>query len=482
MTHGAGPPPAGGPRPGSVRSFAPRRSDVRALVRLALPVAIVQVTMMLMGTVDTIMVGRVSPTDLAAVALGNLYFFGVAVFGMGVLFALDPVISQAVGADDPVGVARGVQRGAVLAVVLSVLAALLLLPAGAVLAALGQPDDVVPVAAGYARACIPGVLPFYLFNVFRQGLQAMHRMRPILVTVVAANVANAFFNWVFIYGNLGAPALGAVGSGWATSLSRTFMTLCLVGLGWPLLRGSVRPLRRDAIARAPLLRFLRLGAPIGVQQMLEFGVFGAAGLLMGWMGTVPMASHQVALNLASLTFMVSVGAAQASAVLVGHAVGRADPPGARRAAGAGLVAGAGFMACAAALFLAAPEGLARLYSDDAAVVGVAAALIPIAGIFQVFDGIQVVSSGVLRGVGDTRLPMLLNLLGFWGIGLPVSFALGFELDLGPRGVWLGLACGIGAVALLLLARVRARFGRDLRRVVMDEDHGAVPPAVPDAAT
>jgi MATE family multidrug resistance protein len=466
-----------------VRSFAPRRSDLRALVRLALPVAVVQVTMMLMGTVDTVMVGRVSPTDLAAVALGNLYFFGVVVFGMGVLFALDPVISQAVGADDAVGVARGVQRGAVLSLALSVLAALLLLPAGAVLSTLGQPDDVVPVAAGYARACIPGVLPFYLFNVLRQSLQAMHRMRPILVTVVAANLANAFFNWVLIYGNLGAPALGAVGSGWATSLSRTFMTLCLLGLGWPLLRSSVRPLRRDAIARAPLKRFLRLGTPIGAQQMLEFGVFGAAGLLMGWMGTVPMASHQVALNLASLTFMVSVGAAQASSVLVGHAVGRGDPHGARRAAGAGLVAGAGFMACAAALFLSVPDELARLYTDDAGVVAVAAVLIPIAGIFQVFDGIQVVSSGVLRGVGDTRLPMLLNLLGFWGVGLPVSVVLGFGLHLGPRGVWLGLASGIGAVALLLLVRVRARFGRDLRRVVMDDEHEAASPAaVPEAAT
>ena len=237
----------------------------------------------------------------------------------------------------------------------------------------------------------------------------------------------------------------------------------------------MRPLRRDAIARAPLVRFLRLGAPIGVQQMLEFGVFGVAGLLMGLLGTVPMASHQVALNLASLTFMVSVGAAQAASVLVGHAVGRGDAPGARRAAGAGLLAGAGFMAVSAVVFLSAPEPLARLYSADPAVVGLAALLIPIAGVFQVFDGIQVVASGVLRGVGDTRVPMLVNLLGFWGVGLPISVVLGFGLDLGPRGVWLGLAGGIGAVALLLLVRVRARFGRDLRRLVMDEEHPAEGP-------
>lgn len=207
--------------------------------------------------------------------------------------------------------------------------------------------------------------------------------------------------------------------------------------------------------------------------MLEFGVFGAAGLLMGWIGTVAMASHQVALNLAALTFMVPVGIAQAAAVLVGQAVGRGDAPGARRAAGAGLITGAAFMSGTAALFLTAPLFLAEIYSADPAVVALAALLIPIAGVFQVFDGIQVVGAGVLRGVGDTRIPMVMNLLGFWVVGLPVSAFLAFGLALGPRGIWIGLASGIGAVALLLLGRVRARFGQDLRRLVIeDEDAGA----------
>lgn len=453
-----------------VGRFRPTRADLAALVRLAFPVAVAQVTMMLMGTVDTIMVGRVSATDLAAVALGNLYFFGAAVFGMGVLFALDPVVAQAVGAGDPVGVARAVQRGGILAGLLTVVATVLLLPAEWVFRALDQPVDVIPIAAGYALACIPGVLPFYLFNVFRQSLQAMHRMGPILVTVVAANLVNVFFNWVFIYGHLGVPALGAVGSGWATSLSRWVMAGSLLALGWPALRSSVRPLRPEAWARTPLVRFLRLGIPIGAQQLLEFGVFGAMGLLMGWLGTVAMAAHQVALNMASLTFMVSVGVAQAATVLVGRAVGREDPPGARRSAGAGLLAGIAFMSCTAVLFLVAPGVLARLYSADPGVVAIASVLLPIAGIFQVFDGIQVVASGVLRGVGDTRVPLLVNLLGFWMVGLPVSLVLGFGLDLGPRGLWWGLAAGIGAVALLLLARVRARFGRDLRRLILEDDH------------
>jgi MATE family multidrug resistance protein len=358
---------------------------------------------------------------------------------------------------------------------------MLLLPAGPALRAAGQPEEVVPVAAGYALASIPGVLPFYGFNVLRQSLQAMARITPILVTVLLANLANVFFNWVLIFGNLGFPSLGAVGSGWATSLSRWFMVLTLLGLAWPILRPSVVPFRPEVTAVRPLLRFFRLGAPVGAQQFLEFGVFGAAGLLMGWMGTVAMASHQVALNLAALTFMVPVGVAQATAVLVGQGVGREDPPAARRAAGAGLLVGAGFMAFAAALLLSMPELLARVFTDDVPVLQLAALLIPIAGIFQVFDGLQVVAAGVLRGVGDTRVPMLLNLVGFWLVGLPVSYGLGFVVDVGPGGIWWGLAAGIGLVAVLLVARVRARLGRELRRLAIDDDQDAVEVGSPAAS-
>lgn len=424
--------------------------------------------MMAMGAVDTVMVGRVTPTDLAAVAIGNLYFFGVAVFGMGVLFALDPVISQAVGAQDANAVARGVQRGGLLALILTALASVLLLPAGPILGALRQPPDVVPVAAGYAWASILGVYPFYGFVVLRQSLQAMGRIRPLLWTVAAANVVNVVFNWILIYGNLGAPELGAVGSGWATSLSRWFMMLMLVLVAWPLLRPSLRPFRPEAMALKPLARLLRVGAPIGAQQSLEFGVFGAAGLLIGLMGTIPVASHQVALQLAALTFMVPVGVAQATSVLVGQAVGRADPPGARRAAGAGLLVGAGFMSVTAALFLLFPEPLAAIFSVDRPVIATAATLLPIAGVFQIFDGLQVVAAGALRGVADTRVPMILNFVGFWLVGLPICVVLGLWLDWGPAGVWWGLAIGIGIVAILLLHRIRIRFGRALRRVVIDD--------------
>jgi MATE family multidrug resistance protein len=449
-------------------AFLPRRDELSELVRLAVPVAAVQVGMTFQGVVDSIMVGHVSPVDLAAVALGNLYFFAAVVFGMGTLFALDPVISQALGADDDEAVARGFQRGIALALVLSLVGTAVMLPAHAVLAALRQPAELVPVAAGYVLATAPGVLPFYLYLVQRQTLQAMGRMRPIVWAMVVANLANVGFNWVLIYGKLGFPAMGAVGSGWASTLSRALMAVTLLVLAWPELAPHLRPFRREVRRWAPMARLIRLGAPTGAQLQLEFGAFAAAGLLMGLIGTVAVAGHQVALNLASLTFMVPLGVAQAAAVLVGRSVGQADPPAARRAAGAGLLVGGGFMTLTAALFLLLPGPLARIYSSDLPVVSLAMVLLPIAGIFQVFDGLQVVASSALRGVGDTRAPMLVNLLGFWVLGLPLGLVLAFPLGLGARGIWWGLALGLAVVALLLLVRVRSRFGRDLRRVLIDD--------------
>ena len=452
-----------------VGQFVPTRGELRAVFALALPVAAVQVGMMAMGVVDTIMVGHYAARDLAAVALGNLYFFSSVVFPMGLLMALDPVVSQAVGAGDREAVGRGLQRGLALALILGIPSALVLIPGAPLLRLLNRPSEVAPVAAGYAIAAIPGVFPFLAFIVFRQTLQALGRVAPIVLTILLSNLANFFFNWVLIYGHLGFPEMGAIGSGWASSLSRWIMFLGLLTLSWPLLSPYLRPVRRDAFQLRPLLRMVGLGAPIGIQFSLEWGAFGATGILMGWLGTVAMAGHQVALNLASLTFMVPLGISQASTVLVGRGVGREDPVGARRSAGAGLFLGVCFMAFTAMAFLFFPGPLARIYSKDLDVLALAITLLPLAGVFQVFDGLQVVASGVLRGVGDTRVPMVLNLLGFWCIGMPVGLWLGFGAKLGPVGLWWGLVLGLAAVSIFLLFRVRSRLGRELPRVVIDEE-------------
>ncbi len=449
-------------------------ASLRELVKLALPVVTVQVGLMAMGVVDTIMVGRISPTALAAVALGNLYFYVLAVFGMGTLMVLDPVVAQAVGAGDRPAIARALQRGLLIAAVLSLIVGPLLATAGWTLTAFRQPADVVPIAARYAISCILGTFPFFAFIVLRQTLQALGKLRPIVITVIGANVANAGLNWMFVYGKLGAPELGAVGSGWASSISRILMALTLLWIAWPTVRGALLPFHRDVLLIRPLLRMLALGTPIGGQHILEYAAFALVALFMGWFGTSQVAAHQVAINLASLTFMVPLGIGSAAAVLVGRAVGRNDPAEARRSAIASIACGAGFMCATAAVFLAAPGPLARAYTDDARVLGVAVLLIPIAGVFQVFDGLQIVATGVLRGLGDTRTPFVVTMLAYWLIGTPISFYLGFQTELGPAGLWWGFVAGLATVALCLLVRVRWLLGRSLARVHIDDlvDAGA----------
>lgn len=442
---------------------------MRALLQLALPIVTVQVGLMFMGVIDTIMVGHLSAVALAAVAVGNLFFFAVTIFGMGALLALDPLISQAVGAHDTAAIARAVQRGFIMSVTLTVLLSFLFPLAGPILTLFRQPEEVVPPAAAYILAVMPSTLPLLGFVVLRQTLQAMHFIRPVLITIIVANIANAVLNWMLIFGKLGAPAMGVVGSAWATTISRWTMFFALVVVGWPLLRDYVQP-RRDALAWKPLWRTLKLGAPIGVAHFLEYANFGGIALLMGLLGTTEMAAHQVAINIASLTFMVPAGVGAAGAVLVGNAIGRGDSAGARRAAKSSLILGAGFMSVSALFMLAVPEFLAGVYTNDGAVLAIAAVLLPIAGLFQVFDGLQVVGAGVLRGVGDTRTPMFIGLAGFWVVGMPISIYFGLFTGARAAGLWWGFVAGLASVAILLLLRIRSRFAGELTRIQVDDPH------------
>jgi MATE family multidrug resistance protein len=422
---------------------------------------------MAMGVVDTIMVGHISPQALAAVALGNLYFFSLAVFGMGTLMVLDPVVAQAVGARDTPAVARAVQRGLLMAVLLTIPISVLLTVAGPMLTLARQPGPVIPLAAAYAVRSSPGTLPFLVFIVFRQSLQALGRTAPIVLAIVLANLANAGLNWVLIFGHLGFPPMGVVGSAWATSTGRALLALGLWVAARHQLGPLLFPLRPEIWQLPPLGRMLRLGLPIGAQHVLEFGAFALIALMMGWMGIREIAGHQIAINLAALTFMVPLGVGDAASVLVGRGVGRGSALETRGAARAALACGVTFMSLTAATFLSLPAALSRLYTADREVIAVAVTLIPIAGVFQVFDGMQVVASGILRGLGDTRAPMLANLLGYWLLGIPLSMYLGFKAHWGPAGLWWGLVLGLVVVACTLLVRVRARLTREQRRLVID---------------
>ncbi len=433
------------------------RAEARAQWGLALPVIVVQVGMMTMNVVDVFMVGHAAgdaAVQIGAVALGGLYSWLPMGTCMGVLMALDPLVSQAVGAGDHASVARSVQRGLVLAALLTPPLALLMFFSGPLLAAAGQSPQIVPIASEYTRWMALGIPAFLGFVVLRQVLQALHRMRPIVIVILAGNLLNVLFDWAFIHGRLGMPAMGATGCALATSLLRWCMTLGLLAAAWPVLAPYLSTFRRRALELAPLLRMLRLGAPIGAQMLFEMGAFSFIALAMGRLGEVELSGHQIALNLASLAFMVPLGVSMAASVRVGHAIGRQDHEALKCAGRVALAAGGGVMVVSAAIFALAPRGLASLYTDQADVIAMAAALLPLAAIFQVFDGLQVVCAGVLRGAGDTRTPLLLYGLGFWLLGIPLALWLGFSLDQGPRGLWIGLAVALAVVALVLWWRVR----------------------------
>jgi MATE family multidrug resistance protein len=376
-------------------------------------------------------------------------------------------VSQARGASDEPAIARGLQRGVLLAVLVTLPTAAGFCFARPALRALGQPAELIPGASTYIYLIVPGLLPFFLFIVFRQTLQALGRIAPIVWVTLGANLLNAGLDWVLIFGHLGAPSLGIAGSAIATSISRWALAAALLFAGWSELWPRLRPWRPESTELAALLRMARLGVPIGVQMFFEYGVFGLVGVLMGRIGTTAVAGHQIALNLAAVVFMVPQGVGAAAAVLVGRAIGARDLPAARRAALGAILLGGGFMMGSGLLFVLAPGSLARWYTPDLGVLSIAVSLIVLGGFFALFDGLQAVCIGILRGIGDTRVPAVLSLLGYWLIGLPLSLWLGFRTGLGPAGLWWGLVLGLAVTAFVLLLRVHGRLRHSPGRVLID---------------
>ena len=440
----------------------PRRlaAELKGLTRLAAPVAFVQLGMMALGVVDVAMVGHVSERALASVSLGHTFTFALMIVGMGVLHVLDPLVAQAYGAGDRQAQLLAIQRGLVLALMLSVpLAAAIAAGRPLLLLLSGQPE-VVPYAHGYALAIAPGLPAFFVFLVLRQTVQAMSVVRPVIIAVVIANVANVFLNLAFVHGRFGFPAMGPVGSGVASTICRFLMAAVIAFAAWPVLRPLWRAPDRALLRPGPYLPMLARGLHIGVQMSLEVWLFNAVAILMVRMGTLELAGHAVAMNLAAITFMIPLGIGAAASTRVGNAIGRADLAGARLSSRVALAMGGAVMVLSGATFMLFPEPLASLYTDDAAVIGMASTLLPIAGLFQVFDGTQAVGAGVLRGAGDTRVPAIISFIGFWVLGLPAGCLLAYVARLGPAGLWGGLTVGLAAVAVLLVLRIRKTLGGD----------------------
>jgi MATE family multidrug resistance protein len=429
------------------------------MFHLAVPVVFAEMGWMTMGMVDTLMVGRISPEAIGAVGLGTSVFMGVCIFAMGLLLGIDTLVSQAFGAGDIDECHRWLVHGIVLAVVLSIPITALLLWIATGLDSWGIAPSVLILTKPYLVIVAWSVPPLLLYAAFRRYLQGMGVVRPIMLALLAANVVNVIVNWVLIYGNLGAPALGVAGAAWATVLSRVAMAGFLLAT----ILYRERDTATSAFASLSLeaswfRRLLLLGAPAASQVTLEVGAFAAATALAGRLAPASLAAHQIAINYAALSFMVPLGLSSAGAVRVGHAVGRRDSQGAARSGWTALLFAVLFMSAAAAVFLSAPRLLLRAFTSDPGVLEVGVTLLFVAAVFQLFDGVQGVATGALRGLGDTRTPMLWNLAGHWFIGLPLGYALCFVFGIGVIGLWWGLSIGliICGVALSLVWGNRIR--------------------------
>ena len=429
------------------------RRELPPLVRLAMPVVVAELGWVTMGLVDIAMVGRLGAEAIGAVGIGSVLFIAVAVFGIGMLLGLDPLVAQAEGAGRRDECHRWLLHGTVLA---GLLAGPLILVTAGVVASLplwGLDPAVEALATPYAYRVLWSLLPLLLYTAFRRYLQAIGHVAPVMMALVSANLVNVAANWLLVFGNLGAPRLGVDGAAWATCASRVYLAVVLAAAVLCHDRRAGGGLRRLAwrVERARLWRLLALGWPAAVQLTLEVGVFSVVTALAGRFEPTMLAAHQIVLNVISLTFMVTLGVGSAGAVRVGQAVGRLDVSGVRDAGWAALAVGGGFMAGAAVAFALAPTVILGSFTADPGVIRAGVTLLLVAAVFQLFDGLQGVATGVLRGFGDTRTPMIWNLAGHWGIGLPVGGILCFGLGWGVLGLWVGLSTGLVLIGIVLVA-------------------------------
>jgi MATE family multidrug resistance protein len=427
---------------------------MRPTLRLALPLVLAEIGWMTMSIVDTVMVGHLpnSASAIGAVSISSSLFNVLAFFGGGLLIGLDTLVSQAFGAGRREDCHRSLVHGIYLSIAMT---PILMAPVwffAPLLKALHIDPHVADLAEPYMKALAYGIFPLLLYFAVRRCLQAMNMARPIAFALVTANLINVLFNWVLIYGKLGAPAMGVVGSGWSTALARLYMAAVLVGyLLWYDRRHRTELLKTPVnIDFRRIRRLIILSLPAAMQITLEIGVFALVAALIGRLGAIPLASHQIALNTVAFTYMVPLGISSAAAVRVGQAIGRRDPVRAGLAGDTAIFLGAGFMLLCAVGLLVFPRAIARMYTPDLAVIHSTISLLAAGAAFQLFDGVQTVATGALRGAGDTRTPMFCHFTAYWVIGLPLGAWLCFRLHWGAFGLWAGLSLALILIGIVLL--------------------------------
>ena len=435
--------------------------ELRALLRLAIPVVLSELAWMLMSVVDTIMVGRLSPEAIGAVGLSSSLYYIPALFGAGLLLGLDTLVSQAYGRGDHAECRHWVMQGIYIVLLFSIPVMIIVQWIPALLPRWGTNPDVASQTAAYLRLLNWGTPWLLTYACFRRYLQGMHIVKPVTFALVSANLVNLAGNWLLIYGKFGLPQMGVRGSAFSTVLARVYMAGFLIAVAiWHENKAG-----GSFFAQFPLpdkrriMRILQLGGPAATQMIFEIGAFGGATVIAAKLSAESLAAHQIALNIASVTYMVPLGISAAAAVAVGHNIGAGDPARARRTGYLAIGVAVAFMALMALLLTVFPHQIVWIYSPDPRVLAIGAPLLALAAAFQIFDGIQTATTGALRGLGHTKAPMVLNFIGYWIIGLPLGYWLCFSGRLGVFGVWIGLTIALVFIATLVLLEWRKDSNR-----------------------
>ncbi|MGE6792882.1 MATE family efflux transporter [Pseudomonas guineae] len=448
------------------------RTELCSLLKLATPIIIAQLANTAMGFVDTVMAGRVSPQDLAAVALGNSIWIPVFLLMTGILLATTPKVAQRFGSGAHTEIGPLVRQALWLALGVGIAAAVMLWNTEIVLSLMNVDPALIEPAMGYLRAVACGFPAVALYHVLRCFSDGLGHTRPSMVIGLCGLALNIPLNYIFIYGKLGLPAMGGVGCGWATGLVMVFMFLSM--LWWVKWAPFYQPSKIFSHFEKPqwpvLKRLLSVGLPIGIAVFAESSIFAVIALLIGGLGATVVAGHQIALNFSSMVFMIPYSLGMAATVRVGQALGRGEPREARFAAGVSMAAALAYACLSASLMLLLREEIAQIYTPDKTVIAVATTLLVYSALFQFSDAIQVTAAGALRGYQDTRVTMILTLFAYWGIGLPVGYALGLTNWLGepsgPSGLWQGLIVGLTCAGGMLAVRLAGSARKRIRAAKM----------------
>lgn len=421
---------------------------------LAYPVMISQVGHMMVNVADSVMVGQLGALPLAGASLANVIFHLLLTFGIGISYSITPLVAAADGEKNTDRSAEVLKHGFVINTVTGVLLFVIVFSGGPILYFLDQPPDVVAVALPYLNIVTLSLIPLMIFQTGRQFAEGLSFTRQAMVIVIASNLINISLNYVLIYGKLGFPALGLNGAGWASFIARVILAVLMVSYIYyhKNFRVFRKGFRAGQYSRQLIRKMLGIGIPAGLQFIFEVGAFGFAVIMMGWLGTRALAAHQIAVNLAAVSYMAASGLSAAATIRVGNQLGKKDIPTLRAAAFTiyGMVTA--FMGFCAIVFITGRYFLPSLYIADAEVISMASSLVVIAGFFQLSDGIQVVGLGALRGLEDVKVPTVLTFVAYWLLALPIGYFLGFSMGLGSKGIWYGLCVGLTIVAVVMFLR------------------------------